>query len=870
MLAAVTRLALALRYRITVRGLDRVAERGTRGILFLANHPALIDPVILLGLLHRRFRARPVGDREQADRPFVRWVARRTRAITIPDPATAGTAARAPVEAALEQSVAALEAGDNLLVYPSGHIYTSRSEDLRGNSGVHALLARAPDARVVLLTLHGLWGSRFSRAQTGEVPDLGRVLRHSARDLLAGGLLFLPRRRLTLDVEEPDDVPRSATREALNSYLEEHFNQGARPSTYVPYSLLERGGARSVADPAPAVAATGAEVSDGVRAAVLDRLREVTGVDAVDDDAHLARDLGCDSLIRAELIEWASADLAAARVDFDAVCSVRDLLRVAAGDRVERVRLRPVPARWFAGDRRGHDPSIPPGDTVVEVFLRRALTEPHTVILADQTSGVRTYRDLITGIFVLRPFIEALPGATVGLMMPASVAADVLFLAILCAGKVPVMVNWTVGPRQAAEGLELTATEVVLTARALIERLSAQGVSFAAFQDRFRYLEDVVAGVTTAAKARAAARARLVPRSVARVPLPDTAVILFTSGSEATPKAVPLSHRNLLTNLRDIAVRVPFARGDRLLSVLPPFHSFGLTAGVLMPLLNGIPCVHSPNPRDATMLATLVGAYHATLMGGTPTFLAAMVGSAVGDQLDTLRLAVTGGEACPDRVAEALAARCRNALVLEGYGITECSPIVAINAPDARTPGTIGRVLPSLDHVLLDPDSGDRCRPGRSGVLVVRGQSVFEGYLGQPEVSPFIDLDGHRWFDTGDVVSEDEDGFLTFRGRRRRFVKRGGEMISLPAIEAALAYHPEVAGAEGPVVAVIAEGTEPASELVLCTTLSLDRHTANRIIRDAGLSALHSVQRVETVAEIPVLGTGKTDYRRLADRHRSG
>jgi long-chain-fatty-acid--[acyl-carrier-protein] ligase len=265
------------------------------------------------------------------------------------------------------------------------------------------------------------------------------------------------------------------------------------------------------------------------------------------------------------------------------------------------------------------------------------------------------------------------------------------------------------------------------------------------------------------------------------------------------------------------------------------------------------------------MLANLVGAYQATLIGGTPTLLAALVGCASEHQLDTLRLAVTGGEACPDQVHDALASRCRNARILEGYGITECSPIVSINTLEADKPGTIGRVLPSLDHALLDLESGKRTAPGRPGLLLVRGPSVFSGYLGGDGTSPFVELDGYQWFNTGDVVAEDEDGFLCFHGRKRRFVKRAGEMISLPAIEAVLASHFDSAATDGPVLAVTACGDDTSTELVLFTTLPLDRQEVNRRLRDAGMSPLHSIHRIVKIAAIPVLGSGKTDYRALHD-----
>lgn len=446
-------------------------------------------------------------------------------------------------------------------------------------------------------------------------------------------------------------------------------------------------------------------------------------------------------------------------------------------------------------------------------------------------------------------------------MMPASVGADALYLVTLLAGRVPAMVNWTSGPRAVVHSLDSAGVRKVLTARALIQRLEPLGAEFDAYRDRLVYVEDLAGEISGADRVRALARARLRPSSLDPGVRPeDEAVVLFTSGSEALPKAVPLSHRNLLSNLSDIGAWVPFSAGDRLLSILPPFHSFGLTAGLLMPLLNGIPVVHHPNPRDAVQLVHIVQAYGVTLLGGTPTFLEAMMREASPGQLDSLRLCVTGGEACPKRVLVGLERLCPNAQILEGYGVTECSPIVSINSPEAARFGSIGRVLPSLEHRILHPERDEPVAQGQLGRLVVRGPSVFSAYLGRKASDPFVTIEGERWYDTRDLVVEDEDGFLGFQGRLKRFVKIGGEMISLPAMEEVLAAA-FGRGGDGPEVAVVGAGEDTRPEVVLVTTLDVDRATANRVLREAGLSPIHAVDRVVHIEAIPTLGTGKTDHR---------
>jgi long-chain-fatty-acid--[acyl-carrier-protein] ligase len=534
----------------------------------------------------------------------------------------------------------------------------------------------------------------------------------------------------------------------------------------------------------------------------------------------------------------------------------------------EQKGLKPVPPRWFQdqtrqGGAQHRRLSLPPGDTITDVFLARAAMNPRRPVIADQISGVKTYLDVVLGIMALRPVIERLEGERVGIMLPASVAASVVYLSCLFAGKTPVFVNWTTGTRNIVHSMSMLGVKHILTAGPLVARIESQGTDLSPIKDRLVLMEDIAAGLSKADKLVALAGSRLSWASLRSARVSETAAILLTSGSEAQPKAVPLSHANILANLCDVFSFVRLYEDDCLIGFLPPFHSFGLTVTMLLPLLGGTRVVYHANPTEAWMLCRVIEAYRANLLVGTPTFLAGIIRASRPGQLASLRLAVTGAEKCPPRTYDAIAERCPNATIIEGYGITECSPIVAANNPDDPRPYTIGKILPSLEYVILDEETGKPADLDQPGMLLVRGPSIFSGYLNPDVASPFVEFAGKQWYRTGDLVSQDAEGILTFRGRLKRFVKIGGEMISLPAIEAALEPHYVSDSDEGPVIAVEGGGTESHPELVLFTTRSADRQTANRHIRDAGLSALHNIGRVIQLESLPTLGTGKTDYRTL-------
>ncbi|MBL7220182.1 MAG: AMP-binding protein [Phycisphaerae bacterium] len=865
---------LFLRYRIRVKGLDKIAARGRKGILFLPNHPALIDPVIMLSVLKGSFAPRALADQDEIDLFFIRWAAKRAGIIPIPDIGRYGQAGRQKVEEALAEGALWMKDGGNMLLYPAGHLCKTRIEDLGGSSAAETLLGEFPDVRIVLVRMRGLWGSAFGWGP-GKVPYAGKALKKGIPGLLASGLLFMPRRKVTIEFFEPEDVPRGASRETLNRYLEEFYNQDPPDNTHVPYNIWRGWNPKPIPEPEHhSISGNVADVPDSVRAAVREHLGALTGAGDVTHETSLAHDLGLDSLARVDLAIWIDTEFGQACNDPESLVTAGDVMLAACGQAIVSgaSELKPPPASWFTALPTNQRLAPPTGETVAQAFLNLARKTPGRTLIADQLSGAKTYRDIVLGVMALKEPIERLEGDRVGIMLPASVAADVVYLATIFAGKVPVMVNWTVGPRNLVHSLELTGVKHVLTSKTLVARLQSQGVDFDTVSDKITALEDLASGISLWTKLRCWLASRISWKSLARAKIAPTAVVLFTSGSESLPKAVGLSHANLLASLGSISRAVHIGVNDHLIGILPPFHSFGLTGCVLTALAWGARVVYHANPTEAEAIGRIVEAYQATIILGTPTFLGGIVRASAPERLKSLRMAVTGAEKCSGHVYQSLRTSCPDAVVMEGYGVTECSPFISINDENDPKPGTIGKVLDTMEHavIALETDPPVRVERGQRGMLIVRGANVFEGYLHYDGPSPFVEFEGEQWYRTGDLVTEDADGVMTFAGRLKRFVKLGGEMISLPAIEAVLT--PLYAGVddEGPVLAVTSvPGIDPP-ELVLFTAFDADRGEINQQIRAGGLSGLHNIRRLVRLEAIPILGTGKTDYRTLDKRLADG
>lgn len=851
-----------MRYRIRLHGEENLASlRGP--VLLLPNHPAYVDPVLFLITFYGRFRPRILFSEESFPRVIVGPLTRLLNAIPIPTLQHQSEQARSRAGTAIQEVIAALRRGENVGLWPSGRAQRDGTERLGPASALTEILRAVPEASVVIVRTRGLWGSMFSYARTGKAPPLGRRLGQGALLLLANLLFLMPRRRVDITAEPMDRATLPPLeREGVNRWFEEHYNiEGPEPATYVPYHFLfgprtydfPKGGGHGKGD------VELDEVPAEIRKEVIDLLTLHGGrtFDAETLHGHSRLDeLGFDSLQRMDLALAVEQQFGGAATSLPT--TVGELMALALRQQVE-VAEQPVSPVWFRPPAMVRPPDVL-AKNIPEAFVLRALSAPRNVVAADDLSGVLTYEKLLVGAMLMARRFAGLPGENVGLMLPASVAADIAALGLLMAGKVPVLLNWTTGPSHLDHSVRLAGVTHVVTSRALRDRLRIriEGV-------RFLDLEDLRAEIGWFERLRTLLAVRFTPGAVRRsVPTPDSqsrAAILFTSGSEKAPKAVPLTHGNILANLRAVPSVLELTNRDALLGFLPMFHAFGFTLAGLFPLLCGIRVVHHPDPSDIAGLTRKIARYAPTLLVGMPTLVSQILLRGRPDEMGSLTQIVVGAEKCPESLF-ALAQRVvPGATLLEAYGVTECSPGISSNTRTANRRGTIGRPVPEVEILVVDPETNEPLPSGRMGMLLVSGPNVFPGYLGE-EVSPFVEIDGKRWYRTGDLVEVDPEGFIHFSGRLKRFLKIAGEMVSLPALEEPLAarFPPDE---NGPHVAVEGVDRDGRRRIVLFTTEAITLAQANEILASVGLRGIMRFDDIQRLPEIPLLGNGKADYKQL-------
>jgi acyl-[acyl-carrier-protein]-phospholipid O-acyltransferase / long-chain-fatty-acid--[acyl-carrier-protein] ligase len=474
-------------------------------------------------------------------------------------------------------------------------------------------------------------------------------------------------------------------------------------------------------------------------------------------------------------------------------------------------------------------------------------------ILVDGDGRTLTYDDMLKGTLALGHALKknAKRGEAVGVLLPTSAASVITVLALSAYGRVPAMINFTAGQSYIGSALTAANVERLVTAHRFIELGHFEELE-AWLKERAKlvYLEEVRAGLGLADKLSAIA-GMVAPKLVGVHASPNSpALILYTSGTEGEPKGVALSHANILANVEQVRTHVPFYDTDVVFNPLPTFHSFGLTVGAFMPLYLGVKAVLHPTPRQPKEIVRRIRENKATVLLATDTFVSQYARAAEDGDLASLRLAVCGAERLRNETRQLLRRKCTVEL-LEGYGVTEASPVIASNQPSANRPGTVGHPVAALE-IRIEPVEGIPS----AGRLFVRGPNVMLGYLGTARPGVIVPpKDG--WHDTGDIVSVDEDGYLSIRGRLKRFAKIGGETVSLTVVEnCASALWPDFDHA----AVAVADGRKGESIVLVTTYPEATRAELLVWVRNHGVPELAVPRRILPVDEVPVLGTGKTDY----------
>lgn len=491
-------------------------------------------------------------------------------------------------------------------------------------------------------------------------------------------------------------------------------------------------------------------------------------------------------------------------------------------------------------------------------FIRVAKKNGKKFAIIDRGRESRvTYSKSLIASLILANKFKGYKDGYIGVMIPNSAGVMLTVMGLMFAGKVPAMINYSTGAAENAEYAQnKCGFKTIITSRALLEKIGCRLVPGMVF------IEDVMASLTVKDKLQAALKSKfpvkVLLRSVHRGNEEDNIVILFTSGSEKDPKAVQLTHKNLWANVGDIFDKLDLNDEDSMLGNLPLFHVFGFNTNFWLPLLRGLPVVTYPNPLEYRKIVQIIKEEKVTLMLGTPVFFNGYLRQSEPGELASVRIAVAGADKCPDMLREGYKKK-HDIKLLEGYGCTETSPVISVNIPNENKAGSTGRPLPTVKVKITDIETGEELPRGEEGKLLTKGDHVMKGYFDDLEETSLRIKDG--WYDTGDVGMIDEDGYVWHKGRLKRFVKIGGEMVSLVKVESVLT---ELLPPEVDCCVVEVPDFLKGANIVATVTDKVDEKKILSKMSDR-LPNIALPKQFLIIDELPKMGSGKVNFRKATE-----
>jgi len=491
-------------------------------------------------------------------------------------------------------------------------------------------------------------------------------------------------------------------------------------------------------------------------------------------------------------------------------------------------------------------------------FVRIAKKNSKKLAIKDKTtkSDVPYGRALIGALILAKKFHKYDKGY-IGIMIPTSAGCALATVGALMSGRVPVMINYSTGAEENVKyAQEKCNFKTVIASKALLDKIECP------VMDGMVLIEDLMKGVTTGEKLKAALRTKLptgmILNSIHKGDENDNAAILFTSGSEKDPKVVQLTHKNLASNIENLCEHEGITGDDIILANLVFFHIFGLTVNLWVAFVKGMTMIAYANPTDFQTICNIAREEKPTLMVGTPSFFWGYLKKSEPGDFESVRIMVAGADKCPDALREGYMKK-HGVTLMEGYGATETSPVVSANSLEFNRPGSTGKVIPNVQVRIESLDTGEECKTGEVGKILVKGDLIMKGYLGQPELTAEAIVDG--WYNTGDMGYLDEDGYLWHSGRFKRFVKIGGEMVSLVKVENVMEQHLP----EGVACCIVEIPDEiKGATIVAAVTKDINKVA---ILRKMGkvLPNIALPRQFFVIEELPMMGTGKIDFRSVTE-----
>lgn len=882
LLCKIYRLLLSVRYRLEISWLDNLKHDWP--LLILPNHQALVDPQILIVNLAEFIVVSPVIIESYYNLPIIKWIFKFMNAIPMWDLTTWSD--KKSVEQAFQDVVKALQQWRNILIYPSGQLYSQWFESIIWKQSVFNIVNMMPNnVKIIWVRLTWLRWSMWSKAWIWKNPNLVRTLFKSVRYVIVNLVFFIPKRRVVMEIEDLTKQIKSLDDLGeQNKYLEKFYNkyweeeifylkhyffyddiQGKTKPTIIKWSLkqLQQTKTFDIND-------FPVEVFEKISKKIIQMkwLNMSSKDDLIKLESRLIFDLYFDSLDVAEIKSYVQTNFRwSSNPPILDIRTIGDLCLMAVwkSTTVEELKL----CNW---DQIAENTNIQlkqilktnfdklwDNANILTMFKSVFKSEKTNDFIFDNLLWKQSKNEFLVKAYLISDYIRNFDWKYVGIMIPATSFTSIIIIATYLAGKIPVMLNWTLWSDALDHCIKFANLNFIFTSHSFYDRVKNDSLD--KHFDKYVYMEDILNKIPVIKKLKA-----LVKSLFFILPdCSDQAVLLYTSWSESLPKAVSLTHKNIISNLIWSMEIFDLKSDNILLWFLPPFHSFGFTVNTMLPLMTGMRVVYTPDPNDAKTIVELIKHCKITVISSTPTFLKFIMNMASSDDMLSVKIVVVWAEKCSDDIFDKFDKLCPNWLILEWYGITECSPVVSINPIKNIKRWSVWVPIWWSDLKILDLGNGNECWSWEQGMIYVSGHSIFWWYLDRNLDSPFYEIDISwkqiRYYKTWDIWYLDQDGFLYITGRLKRFIKIAWEMISLPFVEWILSK--KYSTDDEYKIAVESIEIEWDARIILFSVDKIDIDEANKYLRSCWVSNLIKISEVRKIEKIPLLGTGKIDYKVL-------
>ena len=790
---------IRFRYRVNIKWLELLDEKWSN--LILPSHVALMDPVIMFAFLWDKKKLSPVVTEDYYNIPILKQVFKSIWAICVPD-LTGDKSKNLDASAIVADAVDALKNGHNILLYPQWALARQWFQSIVGKKTAFLISQNAPkNTKILTVSIHWLWWSRSSRAWTWKAPSLTLFILKGLRFVLWNLFFFVPKRDVDIEIKDSTALLHKVEKkwiDAFNQELEKFYNEKWEEKLNYLTGLCWYNTTKNHKEPniiqwsIKDLKRSSFNGDVNIPADVLGKISAIVKKIKseyswkINLDTNLVLDCFFDSLDMAELKSTVQSIFGnASNPPLLDLKTVGDVAMMAIWQSATTEEMKPCDWK-FSGDGKlmyAHFKGLIKEDSTILTLMKESLKNNKSDgFCYDSIFWVQSRKDFLIKAYLIADLLKKMPWERIAIMLPSLSATSLLVVGCYLAKKIPVMLNWTQSEEAFSHCIKSQNVQVILTAKSFFQKIQTPWLQ----KYKMTFFEDVLKDISLVQKITAVRKSTVfnIPKDISKI-----AVVLFTSWSESLPKTVELSHENILKDLLWAAGVVWIRVNDVEICFLPPFHSFWFALWIVMPLVSGARIVFTPDPNDSKTIADLIGHTKASMLCSTPTFLNGIVQTAKDDQLKSLRIAIVWAERCPKNLFTNFSKKAPDATIIEWYGITECSPVIAVN-PFKRGVDikrwTVG--LPIMGQIIkiLDLDTHKEQPANKEWMIYVSGLNVFGWYIDKSLESPFEEFDGKIWYKTWDLWYLDKDGYLTISWRLKRFVKIAWEMISLPAIESVL------------------------------------------------------------------------------------